>query len=1120
MALDLTDLGYPAVDANKETFVTPPVIEDDITVPESTPAGLDLADLGYAVEETASSVPTQAPPVVPPGGPGFLDVLGGTVETVSSLGWGALSSLAAQPFRHYFTTTASMMQKLGIGPKHTPEEIAEAGEFIAEQIQTFGGLAVPKTVSGQASVELVGNVLKPLTDFSHWVSKGVDPEKYPNVHNAIATIVEFGLFAVLPGLGRSSKRLAKKAAKARRKTGEAKVKAEAEVDAGILDLVRKAEPILKDPKAVERAYAKAEKTISKIEREAVVSGEKDLAARLAEQREAVSRRQGLQNMLERTRERATPVVEPLPSRPTPAKSVPFEFKTAQELLVAKEAKVIRSTAGKQLMDRILGPLKNEKGEIVIKTETAQRLPESEKAIVRRLAEAADDAKQKLSDFLVSKGLTKEEAIKLEELHRELQVERPNKSITIAKETIGTIEKPSELWELAEGEAATNPHRIAKGKVPVGETMLNAAKEAIVTETPWVIKGFTAAAHKFESLPKPIQKIWHRQRDANKLLHDEVKIHKKHVETLFDEFPDTKLQEEAGLLALSKTKNGADALQRMGKKVPEGPIAYQPLLDRLEVLYKDLFERINEVRVSIGKNPLKEMDNYTPFFQQESLYDSIGKVFKKTKEGEVKEVASEFNMVLDSAEDIKYRHSQPVMDATSFRHIKRGKLRRGVTLEVNPLKQYSRYSNSALKHIHMSPVNAFVKEFVSTTLVDPKTGQKYNMQMQNPELATFLREWSNHVAGKPNLDLPKPVVKALRMISNNLTASVLGFASRTIMLQPAALVVTKGEYGIRATTRGITDMMIRKKLPAMKKSRELTTRMHDASLQDTVNMLGTTGISKGWKMWKMGSLKGMSFMDYLAAESHWRTSYNSAKKANPKLSELELIRHADDSLVRTHGAGDPGAVSPIQRNALGKFLAIWQTFTINQANWLGKNVAGIKGFDPKSRVHMGKLFRFMTGAFMVNTVLQEGLGMHGAFPSPIKAIRDGLEEGDAGAAIALNALMEMGEVLPFAGSLLYGSNPLGAAVDFVGDISIALSNDPRGGNLIPKAMGGDKKAIIALAEIAGKASGFGGTRQIVKTIKGVERGELIPGVIPGRKLKKGKRRVTRRTTRRTTRRSAR
>lgn len=1089
MVLSLADIGGPERALDEKSFVEPPKVEEAIDVPKDVPevptAGLNLADV--QAPEVLVEVPEPAP------GIGLKDITLGTAETVAGVVGGAVLWPLAQSARHGAVLGQIGQQWLGLAPHMTPEEISAMGEETAEYVQSLHGLLTPRTVSGKASLDLVGRAFEPIAAASKAVIKPfVDPEKHPNLHAAYATGAEALAFAFIPKIAKKVKNIAEpKLNRLARKIIKRAEKVEPGVpDTELSNLLKKADDAL-TPEKIEKAREAATTW-----QDTVISGEKTLEGRRTEQAAAVAQQKGIKARLERTRERAEPILEPtLPPPPTPAKRAPVEFKTAQELRA--ERAPLKSSQGKQLMDRILGPLKNERGEVIIKTETARRIPESEKQIVMKLAKAADDAKQKLSDFLVRKGLTKEEAIKLEELHRELQIERPNKSTTIAKETIGTIEKPAELWELGEAEASVNPHRIAKGKVAVGETMLNAAKEAKVTETPWVIKGFTAAAHKFEGLPKPIQKIWHRQRDANKLLHDEVKVHKKHVETLFDEFPITKLQEEAGLLALSKTKSGADALKRMGKKVPEGPIAYQPMLDRLEVLYKDLFDRINETRVSIGKDPLREMDSYTPFFQNESLYDSIGKAFKKTKEGEVKEVASEFNLALDSAENIRYRHSQPVMDATSFRHVRRGKLRRGVTLEVNPLKQYSKYSNSALKHIHMSPVNAFVKEFVSTTLVDSKTGSKYNMQMQNPELATFLREWSNHVAGQPNLVLPKPVTKALHVISNNLTAAVLGFASRTMLVQPAALVATRGEYGTRATARGVTDMMTRKKLPAMKKSRELTTRMHDASLQDTVNMLGTTGISKGWKMWKMGSLKGMSFMDYLAAEAHWRTSYHSAKKANPAMSELELIRHADDSLVRTHGAGDPGAVSPIQRNALGKFLAIWQTFTINQANWLGKNVAGIKGFDPKSTKHMGKLFRFMTGAFMVNTVLQEGLGMHGAFPSPIKAINEGLAEGDSGAAIALNALMEMGEVLPFAGSLLYGSNPLGAAVDFAGDISIALSNDPRGGNLIPKAMAGDRKAILALGEIAGKASGFGGTRQIMKSIKGVERGELIPGVIPGR-----------------------
>lgn len=746
-------------------------------------------------------------------------------------------------------------------------------------------------------------------------------------------------------------------------------------------------------------------------------------------------------------------------------------KETPKKIIPPEAQKIMDIAKRASFRRLA---KNQKGELTI-----EKLTSAEKEAINRLFKEASVAGIETEKYIRGKGVGKGEARNIVRLGRELK-----------KEAV------TDPFTLAEGERRVNISRKANPVVPVGENFLNTLKGLEKTVTPGVIKGFTTSLQKFNKLGPEVKTIYTEYKKRNKARFKETKEIEGQIEGLAKEFPNRKLRKEAGAKGLALTKNGLDALDKMGV-TPKEAVKYDPLLQRLEPMFEDLYTRINETRVAIGKKPLRKLANYLPFFAQEHYFDTLNKLFK----GE-KQVNRKPNLVMDSAEGIGHRHSPGAVEATNLPHIKRGKLRSGTHLELDPIQLYARYANNALNHIHISPINAFVKEVVTKPLKDPKTGENYRLYQANPEVSEFLARWSNSIAGVENLNAPRFLTKAAQKISSNLTAATLYYSLRTMMVQPTALLPTASEFGYIPTTKGLMRTIQRNKKDPIKLSNELEPRVFDAFLNDVAVEFGGTPIQKAKVRAKKWGIAGMKALDYVAAEATWRTAYNSAKG---KMSKEKAVNYADEAVVRTQGSGARGDLSPIQMNAIGKAATLWQTFTINNANFIAKDVLGIKNPNLKPKESAARVLRYVIGSAAISTLFEDGMGIQSPQPAPIKEIIRGLQEGDSNSAIALKTMMELAEIVPIGSSLKFGSHPAGPVMGYFGDLTSALSgNEVFHKELLPKALEGDPRSMTKIAELIGKTVGVPGTGQAVKFARGRQRGESIPGAVLGRfQLEKAK-----------------
>jgi len=1249
---------------------------------------------------------------------GALDVAQGTVELARDVTWGALSWPVAQIVRHGAVAGQKIQQSLGLVPSMTPEQQAAMGENVANYIQTMGGLATPKSQSGQQSLEAVGKVIEPIQKVAHWTAQGINPEKHPNLHNAVATGVEFGLFATIPKV----KSGLSKIKKMREESLKLKGKEKAAADLKILEeqdaLMKKMEADLESTQmnemkalinerleknqqlmdgaegfsAIDIAKPEAPKIIDPITGKEVVSlkGSKselsqsgkgfegdvrkpDLGAepvsgltKNIKTPEEIANEVGVKydGEFDRTALKKDPLyqftpqegpmkgrtfaveeltvdavknkmssldskvklIEKVPGeksvwqiltdpiknesgsitiRPekifkdetnTPvigyhgtqaARFKKFNNKMIQKLehgwagaghyfstkkesaelysqigdgtgrvieavfdiknpltkyskeyndllmssigkksILNKEDGIKATKAFKEagydsviegkvishaneinvfdaknihiiekptIIDTLLNPLRNERGSIRIpirRKEVEMKVSESQRNQLRKFGMMAEKQGKTFKEFLSETGLTPKEVHAMEKLHKFVKEENP---IASALEPVKRSKGDMTPFELKPGERQVN---ITKGKgnkkILIGESDANAIFESLPGRK-GVGSWFKPAEFMFDRYPK-LRNLLDQAREVQSTIKNELEISSKHVEELAKEYSNKKLREEVGAYWHSFSILGKDAMKQMKVEVKADP-KYKELKTKLEPKFQDLFKRINAQRVKLGKRPIKETGDYLSFFGKESLLTD----FKNLIKGE--EARGGYsNLVLDDLATIKQRQATNIKDSPAFAHIKRTGLREGVKLELDPLVIYSRYLNDSLRHIHMSPINAFVKELLTAELTDFKTGKTAVFAEQRPNVAAELASWNNKIAGLDNMEVPRVFSKLLNKGMNNLTVAQLFGNLRTSLIQSTALFPTAVKFGYGPTAKGIGEAVIGRRNAPVKESSVLNTAAWDVAVADMGSTFAGTKYQKVTGNIKEKSAWLMKSVDYFAREATFRTVWNSLEPLVKKgeLSKKEAIRLADAEVIRTQGSGDAVELSPVQRNVIGKMATQWQTFTINHMNFVAKDVLGIKNPELRPMEAAKRTLRYVAGALVINSLFEQGLGIQSPMPAPVQGIIRGLEAGDQTSAIMLGTLKEISEAFPGGGSVKFGSNPLGPLVKHADDIAKALSGTTTfNEDMITKASMGDEKAMTALAEILGKTMGVPGTAQAAKFARGQRRGESIPRSLIGR-----------------------
>jgi len=518
-------------------------------------------------------------------------------------------------------------------------------------------------------------------------------------------------------------------------------------------------------------------------------------------------------------------------------------------------------------------------------------------------------------------------------------------------------------------------------------------------------------------------------------------------------------------AMAQQKGGPEIMSKMNiKNIPDSLSPKElKAYESLRSEYNVLFDRLNEMRTSIGKAPIRKVEDYFTFMSAFSMLEKIG---IKT------------NLVLDRPSVIRDRYAQFM--ATPFRFAKTRKKFGLAPVMTDPFVIYSRYANNAIRHIHISPIVAKVGELRRVFKLD--SGDRWKLGSKKPRLDRFLLDWSNHLAQQAEFKLPTRIERGLGMISRNLTYSVLGGLARTALIQISALRNTFTELGPIHTTKGIISSLKPGSTKRILAKSSLEQRIYDAVIGDAMSALKTGKVGGAKKLLASGTMWPLKYIDLRTAMATWDGAYKMAKN-KLKMGETEARTYANDVVTRTQASALPGDLAPVQRTALGKFITLFQTFVINDWNFLTEDVLGIKNAKITNKKVVEKVLKYIFATTALNILFEDLLEVKSPFPTPAKAVIEGLEDDDGVGRMAADVFMELLEPIPVVSSARYGTSPFGPGVEVIEELTRLMRDYPM------------QKPWY---ETVGKLLGIPGTTQIMKTKRARERGAGIKEQIFGSK----------------------
>lgn len=576
----------------------------------------------------------------------------------------------------------------------------------------------------------------------------------------------------------------------------------------------------------------------------------------------------------------------------------------------------------------------------------------------------------------------------------------------------------------------------------------------------------------ENVYRPVKKA---ERDAlfeHKAIQEDVK-------KLKDSLPGGVLQKvksrkRIGMYAISQQASGVSRLAAMGfKTVPKLTEAEMAVYTAMRSRFEKFYHRINEMRQTIGLSPMKKVDNYFTFFSDMADANRLGLVH---------------NLVLDDSRTIadlrsKARH-------TAFRFAKERATKPQAKLELDPFKVYEGYTYSAVKHLHMSPVIAKAREFTAPIKHPAVNGGKlFSLKDAKPNTYTFINRYLNALAGRYEFVLDPKWERRLSKVSTNLGAAMLSYNIRSALIQPTALKNTYVEVGGKYVGRGIQDIFNAEARSIMREhSYVMPGRAFDVAYNDLANIITTNPVGEGLKIAAKVGMKPLQILDMQTAEITWHGARRYAE-GELGLKGREAYNYADDVVVRTQASGAISDRSPIQYSAIGRLLTTFQTFSINDFNFMVNDVLGYKNAKISTAVKLQRTMRLIAATAAIAYIYENWFGLFSPVPDLVGAYKEAKEKGEDDKIAAYKAAMELVEVVPVVGgSAKYGSSVGGPAVELANDIfkTIAMSKD-----------------APPWWETAGQLAGIPGISQYKKSMRAYDRGGTPYEIVIGKYIERPK-----------------
>jgi len=620
-------------------------------------------------------------------------------------------------------------------------------------------------------------------------------------------------------------------------------------------------------------------------------------------------------------------------------------------------------------------------------------------------------------------------------------------------------------------------------------------------------------------------------------------------------------ERIALYAIEQQKGGLETLERMGKeRVGNLDLTEQQVYNAVRADLEGIYKQINQTRRLAGLDPMPKVENYFTFFRNlevlkeegyNPIYDpDVGKL-------KIKLNAVPFEFARERGKDI-------------------------LPADLNFFEVYKLYRSKAMKFVHKSPViakgRALIENFDVVGIKETmglKAGAKWvvdkegrrTLEMEKgyeptsdilpeetisiglrdtqPRLYTILDKWLDHQVGgtiKATGKGARVVSRAVGSLNRNVAMWVLSWNFRSAFIQPTALRLSYIELGAKWLGKGVRSYMDEgKRNFCEKEANVILSRMFDVHAEEIFGMQVEKHL-KG-KYYKAKAEFGrvgmipLQTLDLMAAKMTWLGAYEKAiaKKREPMflgalevrgglgMSKAEAKIYADDTVTRTQASAAPSDIAPIQRTPWGKTASLFQTFVLNEWNYLYKNVAGL---GEKATVRISEMVDFETGVravgqkggtipmtiaqratqigrvvfatAIVNAIYEKAFHLQSPYPSP-ELVLERAKEEDWGTWKTIVAIgREMGETLPIIGGSIRWSSAYRTAFPVIPQLGIDAITRINQIAMKPKPSQYD-------IDFVGKILGFPGGGQVMKYLRRRQKGfshlESYMGV-----MQKGKKKV--------------
>ena len=551
------------------------------------------------------------------------------------------------------------------------------------------------------------------------------------------------------------------------------------------------------------------------------------------------------------------------------------------------------------------------------------------------------------------------------------------------------------------------------------------------------------------------------------------------------------EKNLAIYAYSQQKGGMEILNEMGIKTipqltPKEMAAYEGVRGKLD----GMFTRVNAARTQLGLEPIPKIENYFTFMRNASVIEDMM-----------------HNMIFESDVQLLWRQiNEPNLEFLKHRGDNK------IPLETSFFDIYKNYMKKAVRYSLIAPVIAKANLILSP--IKYQLGDRevtFDLAKKDPNLHSYMTKWVNYSTEKiipSSMEATfTPVVRRIvSRINRNVAMGVLSFNVRSALIQPTSLrnaYIALGErYMYEGAKRAIDPKWTKF---AEKNSRHLLTRAYDIQVEEVkrgliqhaqrpeknpVKRYGKaalrevgTGLTKG----ALAGLYPLQLLDLGAAYVTWLGFYAKATapvaKGGKALTGKEARIYSDDWTVKTQASAALHDIAPLQRTPEGRLLTIFQTFVINEWNFMSKDVFGYRVKNMSSKERITNIARMVLGTALVNALTEKIIRVRSPFPTPEYAIYDAIKQGKTLKETAGLVLRELGESVPVMGGSIRYSTPYKkfypAGIQIYGDILQA-------GQKFLDSFDFSNFKIEDYASV-GRLLGLAGTGQVEKYVRRRQRG---------------------------------